>query len=121
MKNSVAASFALAAALGLLIGAVDTQTVSDDATKVTLLLIFSAGALGGAIQPRKPWLMALAVGPGLALVHLTAHAFGYVDHVDPNTVTSRLLLLPVGIVASGIGAYLGAFARTVWKSAPSAE
>jgi disulfide bond formation protein DsbB len=53
--------FAVAIALGLLIGYVDSRPSWDD-TGVTAGVLFISTAILGALAPQRPWVWALCVG-----------------------------------------------------------
>jgi hypothetical protein len=66
----------LAIVLGLLFCYVDTRATWDDAGVMALAIATSA-AFFAAIEPRRPWLWAVAVGLWIPLVEITlSHGFG---------------------------------------------
>ena len=104
----------IAIAAGILIGILDSLIIkSDDGSKITMLLLFVAGAGSTLVYFKSPFLIALACGVWLCVVHLILSIAGVHDTITPDTLTSRLLLLPVGIVVAGAGAYCVYFIRRI--------
>jgi hypothetical protein len=94
-KRASAFLTVLAPAVGLLIAWVDSRPTWDD-TGVTAGTVFLAAAFFAALQPRHPWLWALAVGIWIPLLGLIR------SHNNGSIIALAVALF---------GAYLGAFAR----------
>jgi hypothetical protein len=91
----------IGAALGLLIGLIDSQPTWDD-TGITVAALVLVAALGGAAQPRYAWACGLLVGMWVPLLNA----------VRSHSLAAAPALL-IALVAALIGAGMRqAFARS---------
>ena len=106
--------------LGLLAAYYDCVTRSDEGEKVTLSLLLLGGGAAGAASPSRPWLWGVAVGASTPLAHLFVSIYSHADNIHPDTLLTRLSLIPICTIAAGIGAYAGAFLRGPQTQQPGA-
>jgi hypothetical protein len=101
-----------ASGLGILIAVIDRLApFGDDSGPFTVLLwLVSSGGLGFAM-PNRPWRWALTVGPWLPAMYLVLRTLGIHAPIHPETYPTCLILIPVSLVACGLGAYVGALLR----------
>ena len=81
-------------AIGLAIALVDTSAGWDD-TGISVVAVLAASGLLAAIQPRRPWVWALAVGLWIPAL---------------NIATQRNYGSLIALIFAFAGAYTGAFA-----------
>jgi hypothetical protein len=119
MKIGKGTAYALAVGLGLLAAVVDFLSASgDEAPRLQLLLLAAGGGIPALLLPDRPWRWAAAAAVWLPGAHLLAYGLGLNDPLDPNTLLTRLLLIPVSLAAALIGAYAGFLIRTLGKRSP---
>jgi hypothetical protein len=88
-------------AIGLAIALVDTSPGWDD-TGISAVAVLAASGLLAAIQPRRPWVWALAVGLWTPALNIATH----------HNYGSLIVL-----IFAFAGAYMGAFAGKVVRHA----
>lgn len=102
----------MASGLGIGIGLIDRATpFGDDSSQFTVLLWLVSSGLLGFVWPRRPWVWAVGVGPWLSVLYLVLQALGRPIAIDPNTVTTSLILIPISLAVCAMGAYAGALVR----------
>jgi hypothetical protein len=103
--------FILALAGGIFAWWVDSR---NDEPQAAVLVILMTTFILGLLVPRRAWLWAIIVGLCLPLGYLLASSMGYlpVTPVEPGWYASIIALIP-----AFIGAYGGALARLLLKSA----
>src|SRR4051794_3638136 len=95
LDRAVALMLLPALAAGWALAYIDSRPTWDD-TGLTAAALLACSALLGAVEPRRPWLWALAIGVWLPLVEIAgSHNAGSL----------------IGLVLAFIGAYLGAALR----------
>jgi hypothetical protein len=106
----------LGAALGVTVFYLDTLALfNHDTVPFTLALLILCGGALGLIDPRKPWRWSLSIGIWLSIGYLAkgilqgTFSDGARHAIPPGA--GLVLLLLIGLVASGIGAYCGAGIR----------
>src|SRR5262249_50367208 len=62
---------------------------------------------------RRPWLWAGAVGPWFPAMSLVLQVLGLPAPIQPNSVTTSLILVPISLAVCAVGAYAGALARRI--------
>jgi hypothetical protein len=100
---------ATSSAVGLAIAGFDRWADKGEISPgAVLLLLFIACVSLGAMAPVRPWRWAVCAALWLPVTLVAAHAFGVADHVRPDTVTARALVLAPALAVALIGAYAGA-------------
>lgn len=106
----------VACLIGLLVSVCDVTATGEDTPMLPLLLLITGAGLLGLVRPGRAWQWALLIGIWPALIHLVVHAAGWNDHFLPDTLSARLALLPLSLVATLIGSYSGVIARHILLS-----
>ena len=78
---------------------------------VVLFLLLIAGAIVGAIHGRFSLVLAVLTAISLPGIHLALHLAGRKTTLQPDTVTSILMVGVVAVCAATIGVLIGAAAR----------
>jgi hypothetical protein len=113
---SRAIAIAVASGLGIAIALTDrVAPFGDDSAQFTSFLWLVSSGLLGFIMPRRPWLWAVAVGPWLPAMYLVLRVLGLHAPIQPNSVTTSLILIPISLAVCAVGAYAGALARRIIK------
>jgi hypothetical protein len=98
--------------IGLLIAAQDyAAPFGDDSAKVTILLWLGFSGLLGFLDPTRPWLLALLIGPWLPLMYLVLQAAKLFTWPPPNVGATGFILIPVSLAVCLVGSYAGAWIR----------
>ena len=93
-------------------GAAYVDFHANEVQTTLLVLLVSSFALG-CIKPRRTWLSALIMAAVLPGVHVIVFAFRSSETSQEHPYLSRLMMLLPALVASFVGAYLGAFLRFI--------
>lgn len=98
--------------LGLVVVCVDLFADRGEISPaVVLVLILIAGAIVGAIHGRFSLVLAVLTAVSLPAIHLALHLAGRKTTLQPDTVTSILMVGLVAVCAATIGVLIGAAAR----------
>ena len=112
MTKHASLAYLTAIVLGLIIVCVDLFADRGEISPaVVLALLLSAGAIVGAIHKRFSVLLAVLTAVSLPGIHLALHLAGRKTTLQPDTVTSILMVGVVAVCAATIGVLIGAAAR----------
>jgi hypothetical protein len=105
-------AYATATIFGGLIAAADwAAPFGDDSSQFTVFLLLVSSAAMGFARPSRAWRWALVIGPATPLLHAALRILRLRDSINPNTLTTALVLLPIVVAVGLVGAYLGAGVR----------
>ncbi len=112
MTKHASMAYLTAIVLGLIIVCVDLFADRGEISPaVVLALLLGAGAIVGAIHKRFSVLLAVLTAVSLPGIHLALHLAGRKTTLQPDTVTSILMVGVVAVCAATIGVLIGAAAR----------
>ena len=112
MTKHTSLAYLTAIILGLIIVCVDLFAGRGEISPAgVLLLLLIAGAIVGAIHRKFSLLLAVLTAVSLPAVHLALHISGRKTTLQPDTVTSILMVGVVSLCAATIGVLIGAAAR----------
>ncbi len=112
MTKHASLAYLAAIILGLVIACVDLFADRGEiGPAVVLALLLIAGTIVGAIHRKFSLLLAVLTAVSLPAVHLALHLMGRKTTLQPDTVTSILMVGAVSLCAATIGVLIGAVAR----------
>ncbi len=107
-------AYGVGALVGLGIGLLDVSAPwGDDSAKLTILLWLVGAGVLGFLYPAQAWRWAPVVGLGVPAVHFLLHVLRMPDSLNPNTLWTILILVPVSVAVCLMGAYAGVLVRRV--------